>query len=89
MQAVGAAMPQHASALGTAPPRPDMPPHFNKLQDDFDKGTFHFLELYSAQRSMTDHNNSPEIKKFVEQVRGGGCGWLAGWVGRAERWAQC
>ena len=43
------------------------------LQDDFDKGTFHFLELYSAQRCMTDHNNSPEIKKFVDQVGESGC----------------
>ena len=72
-------------ALGTPPPQPDIPSHFDKLQDDFDKGTFHFLELYSAQRSMTDHNNSPEIKKFVEQVRERVCGWLAGRMGRMGR----
>lgn len=45
-------------------------------QDDYEKGTFHFLELYASQTSMADHNAAPEIKSFVEKASWGvGEGW--------------
>ena len=37
-------------------------------QDDFEPGTFHFLELYSAQRYLADHNGSPEVRRFADAV---------------------
>lgn len=43
-------------------------------QDDYEAGTFHFLELYASQTSMTEHNDHPEIAQFVEKAswRSGG-----------------
>lgn len=42
------------------------------LQDDYEKGTFHFMELYTSQAAMADHNGRPEFARFVEQASLGG-----------------
>lgn len=39
-------------------------------QDDYEPGTFHFLELYASHKALTDHAAAPEFKRFVDKVGG-------------------
>ena len=50
------------------PPRPRL--SCPALQDDYEKGTFHFMELYANQKAMTDHNSHDQVKTFVQKVGG-------------------
>lgn len=42
--------------------------HHLSRQDDYEKGTFHFMELYTSQAAMADHNRLPEFAQFVDKA---------------------
>ncbi|PRW59260.1 antibiotic biosynthesis monooxygenase [Chlorella sorokiniana] len=42
---------------------------FELSEDDYEKGTFHFMELYTSQAAMADHNRHPEFTQFVDKVQ--------------------
>ncbi|EFN57801.1 hypothetical protein CHLNCDRAFT_143165 [Chlorella variabilis] len=41
---------------------------FQFSEDDYEKGTFHFMELYANQKAMTDHNSHDQVKTFVQKL---------------------
>ncbi|KAI3438791.1 hypothetical protein D9Q98_001208 [Chlorella vulgaris] len=42
---------------------------FQFSEDDFEKGTFHFFEIYASQNDMTAHNNHEQVKTFVVKIQ--------------------
>ncbi|KAL4425500.1 hypothetical protein ABPG75_009516 [Micractinium tetrahymenae] len=42
---------------------------FEMSEDDYEPGTFHFMELYASQKAMADHASAPEFKRFVAKVQ--------------------
>ncbi|KAL4419412.1 hypothetical protein ABPG77_003386 [Micractinium sp. CCAP 211/92] len=41
---------------------------FEMSEDDYEPGTFHFMELYASQKALADHAAAPEFRRFVDQV---------------------
>lgn len=39
------------------------------MQDEEEKGVFHFMELYSSQTALVEHNERQEVRDFASQVR--------------------
>lgn len=42
---------------------------FEMSEDDYEPGTFHFMELYASQKALADHAAPPEFKRFVDKVQ--------------------
>lgn len=41
-------------------------PPLYPVQDDYEPGTFHFMELYASQAAMAQHNSAEPVRRFVD-----------------------